>query len=138
MADDLFDIERLRKKWEPRQEEAAPVVHRALAQVGVARNPLREAREVLARMEALTVLRFPAQRVALGAFFREARELLEAHQRGLEARATQAAPAPAEQAPAGEPPPAPLVTLQATLDRLEELLEVFALELEPGTPSRRR
>ncbi len=137
MADDLFDIERLRKKWEPRQEEAAPIVHRALAQVGAARNPLKEAREVLARMEALAVLRFPAQRTALGAFFREARELLEAHQRGLDARATKAAPAP-EEAPAGEPPPAPLVTLQATLDRLEELLEVFALELEPGTPSRRR
>ncbi|XXF80702.1 hypothetical protein P2318_13390 [Myxococcaceae bacterium GXIMD 01537] len=122
MSDELFDIARLRKNWEPKHEEARPVVHRVIAKVAPAGNPLEDARAVLARLEALAHVRFPTQRRALDAFFGEARELLEAHRRAVEA--------PPGQAPAEDAPADPLVSLQVTLDKLEELLEVFTLGLK--------
>jgi len=64
--------------------------------------------EVLERMRVLALTCFPEQRGPLESFFDEARGLLEAHQRG-------------------ETQDKPLAALGVTLNRLEDLLEVFIL-----------
>lgn len=116
MADELFDTERLRRNWAPLPEELAPGPHPVLEGVGAAEDPLRQAHEVLERLERLAGLRFPTRRETLAPFFREARELLAAQ---LE-----------------RPQVEPLLAAQATLDRLEELLEVFTLEQARGGQAR--
>ena len=108
MSDDLLDIERLRKLWAPGPEDTAQVVHPVLARVEASANPLQEAHEVLERMRVLALTCFPEQRGPLESFFDEARGLLEAHQRG-------------------ETQDKPLAALGVTLNRLEDLLEVFIL-----------
>jgi hypothetical protein len=147
MSDYLFDIERLRKNWEPRQEERPPVVHRVLAQVEATQGPFRNANELLARIAMLTMLRFPGHRTALGSFFHEARELLETYQRTsdkpaapplVEGSALQPPEAEDAEAPSTEETPTdPLVALRSTLDQLEVLFEVFSLGSKLGVPSRR-
>jgi hypothetical protein len=112
MVDDLLDIERLRKLWEPRPEERPPVVHRALAGADTPPEPRQDPRELLARMEALALSRFPAQRTTLLAFFQEARGLMEG-----------APPEP------GAPPVDNRAALGTTLNHLEELLEALSLAL---------
>jgi hypothetical protein len=153
MAKELFDIERVRKNWvlphqeaeespppAPPEEIRPPEESRAQEAFGAleafrpleearppeeprpsagpaqvrrpaSEDPLGDARALLKQLEERCVVRFPAQRDTLGVFFREAHEHLEAQQRG----STEEAEA------------APLVAVQATLDRLEELLEVFSL-----------
>jgi hypothetical protein len=108
MADKLLDIERLRKLWERGPEEAAPAVHPVLAGVEAAGNPAQEAGEALERMRVLALACVPEQLDALESFFVEARGLLEAHRHG-------------------ETQGKPLEALKVTLNRLEDLLEVFLL-----------
>jgi hypothetical protein len=120
MSDDFFDIERLRKNWSLLPEETLPglpaVLELEQEEVSTP-EPLETALELLAKMEQLARLRFPAQRATLESFFRQANTLLEQQRR---ARTAQ-----------------PLVEVQPTLDSLEELLEVFTLELALGAGSRR-
>jgi hypothetical protein len=112
MSDDLlFNMERLRKNWQPQQEDTSPRLPEVLAHVTAAPTlPLQEARELLSRLEALVLLRFPSQRDALQSFF-------------LEARTQMAEPQQTLSAPA-------FAAVQAALNGLEELLEVFALVME--------
>jgi hypothetical protein len=104
MSDKLFDIARLRKNWLLSAEETAPAREEEEC---APPEPLEQAREALAQLKQLAAQRFPTQRGTLDAFFREVDAHLEPPQPGPEA----------------------LLAAQATLEKLEELLEVFALGL---------
>lgn len=139
MSDDLFDIERLRKNWASLpEEEPVAELPGVLRRVGIAPpEPLQRARELLERMRQLAGHRFPDQRDTLEAFFHEAQALLEAYQRQGPIAPVNPDTPPQEAPPDEAPRAEPLVAVESTLDRLEELLEVFTLEPEFGQPPRR-
>jgi hypothetical protein len=73
---ELFDLERLRKKWaaEP-APPAAKISHPKLEVASLPRETLDEARESFARLAQTIARDFPAQKALLAPFMQQANEL---------------------------------------------------------------
>ena len=109
-ADDFFDLDRLRRKWEPPKEKNEVIVHRVLAGVRPGVDPREEAAEAMRALREACRARLPDRAEVLQPF-------LEAVEAPLHSVLAEADPAARE---------APLAALEKALDQLEELLEVFA------------
>lgn len=106
--EDLFDPERLRKKWVAEPESAQPVIHEKLLDVQPAFDLSGSAAELLRRIRAIAALRFPSHRQALEPFFQRAFKEVEA----------LAVP---------DPPKEAREELQRIITDIQELLEAWIL-----------
>jgi hypothetical protein len=92
MDDELFDLDKLRRRWAPLPEAVAPEPPAALRGVSPAPDPGMEGRMILARVEALAAQRLAKEELAVARIFLRQ---LEALVPALDL------PAPPEQADAG-------------------------------------
>lgn len=106
MAGDLFDPDRLRKKWQaPSREETAAVGHPRLDDVPRPIDPFDQATLQLEDVKRRVRLELPHFRDAVAPFFDEAEELLlKVFRPGLAQEEEEATEPESEQPPSGEEP----------------------------------